>query len=160
MPSVYLETSFVSACVTDRSDATSVHRRRMSREWWATQASRYDRFMSAEVVGELRHPNFHRGTLALELVQDIPLLPINEEVRGLARLLVREKVMPGPVAGDALHVSVAAVHRIDYVLTWNVRHLANPSKVTHLKTICLRVGLLPPTLVTPEMLWEEDHEKN
>jgi len=82
----------------------------------------------------------------------------NEEVRGLAELLVREKVMPGPVGGDAVHVAFATVHAVDYVLTWNVRHLANPSKLAHLRTICLRAGFLPPQIVAPKLLWEEDNE--
>jgi predicted nucleic acid-binding protein len=158
MVSVYLETSFISACVSDRRDATSVCRRGISREWWATQAHRYDRFVSAEVVAELSHPDFPRRHEAIELVEDVPLLPITGDVQGLAALLVHEKVMPGPLAGDAVHVAVATVHGMDYILTWNVRHLANPSKVAHLRTICLRMGLLPPLIITPEFLWEENHE--
>lgn len=158
MPSVYLETSFISACVTDRSDATSVHRRSISREWWATQARQYECFISLEVLRELDHPKFPRRPEALDLVQGTRMLSVTEDVEGLAELLVREKVMPGPVAGDAVHVAVATVHAVDYVLTWNVRHLANPSKMAHLRAICLRVGLLPPMIVTPELLWEENNE--
>ncbi len=63
--------------------------------------------------------------------------------------------MPGPVAGDAVHVSVACVHGVDYLLTWNVRHLANPNKLEHLAAVCLRLGLTPPRIVTPDMLWKE-----
>jgi hypothetical protein len=63
--------------------------------------------------------------------------------------------MPGPVEeGDALHVAVAVVHQMDFVLTWNVRHLANPNKRTHLRTVCARCGYTIPELVTPEDLWE------
>jgi hypothetical protein len=155
---VYVETSFVSACVTDRVDATSIHRRGISLEWWTTQAGSHDLFTSAEVLGELNHPDFPHRQSALNLVQEVPLLAITEDVQGLATLLVREKVMPGPVAGDAIHVAVATIHEMDYLLTWNVRHLANPSKLTHLGTICMRVGLLPPQIVTPESLWEENHD--
>lgn len=62
--------------------------------------------------------------------------------------------MPSPVAGDALHVAASCIHRIDYLLSWNVRHLANPNKVSHLQTICVRTGHIPPKIVTPELLWE------
>ena len=155
---VYLETSFISACVTDRTDAASVYRRDTSREWWSTQARRYDLFISAEVLAELSHPDYPCREAALEFVRDLPLLPVNDDVRGLAELLVREKVMPEPVAGDALHVAVATVHEADYMLSWNVRHLANPSKTAHLRKICLRAGMTPPQIVTPDLLWEEDDE--
>jgi hypothetical protein len=107
--SVYVETSFVSACVSDRADATSIHRRGISLEWWTTQAAGHNLFTSAEVLGELNHPSFPHRQTALIFVQKVPLLSITEDVQGLATLLVREKVMPGPVAGDAIHVAVAAI---------------------------------------------------
>ena len=135
-----------------------MYRRDTSREWWRTQARRYDLFVSAEVLAELSHPDYPCREAALEFARDLPLLPVNDEVRGLAELLVREKVMPKPVAGDALHVAVATVHEADYMLSWNVRHLASPSKTAHLRRVCLRAGMTPPQIVTPELLWEEDDE--
>jgi len=156
MSAIYLETSFISSYVTDRMDAASVYRRQTAREWWSSQKSRHEVWISEEVLTELSHPSFTRSAAALELTQDVPLLPMTDDVRGLARLLVREKVMPGPVAGDAVHVALATVHGIDYLLTWNVRHLANPNKVEHLQKVCMRVGLAPPRIVTPDLLWEVD----
>jgi len=91
-------------------------------------------------------------------VKGIPLLSVSAEAQGLARVLVRERVMPGPVAGDALHVAIATVHGMDYVVSWNVRHLANPNKTQHLRAICLRVGMVAPSVVTPESLWESENE--
>jgi predicted nucleic acid-binding protein len=154
MARTYLETSFVSACVTDRQDVASSYRRQMSREWWETQRARHELFVSAEVFAELSHPAFRVRDDALRLIAGLPRLAINDDIRGLARLLVREKVMPGPVAGDAVHVAVATVHGLDYLLSWNVRHLANPNKLEHLRRVCRRVGLMPPLILTPDLLWE------
>ncbi|MCK6485129.1 MAG: hypothetical protein HUU22_00820 [Phycisphaerae bacterium] len=65
--------------------------------------------------------------------------------------------MPRPsVAGDAVHVAAATIHRMDYLVTWNVQHMANPNKRSHFATICLRLGLLPPQIVTPDLLVEYD----
>ncbi len=65
--------------------------------------------------------------------------------------------MPRPaVAGDALHLAAATVHRMDYVVTWNVQHMANPNKRTHFAVVCLRLGLIPPQVVTPDLLVEAD----
>lgn len=158
MARVYLETSFISACVTDRTDPVSAYRRQTSEEWWNTQAWRHDCCVSSEVIAELSHPAFARSEAALNLVAKTPLLPLTDEVAGLAAILVRDKAMPRPTAGDAVHVAAAAVHAMDYLLTWNVRHLANPNKLEHLRTICLRVGILPPRIVTPDLLWEVGHE--
>ena len=159
MSKVYIETSFISACVTNRTDPASAYRRQASREWWETQAGLYTLFLSAEVVAELSHSQYLLSQQALAWIHNIPLLPITDEVRGLARIFVRDKVMPGPVAGDAIHLAVASVHSMHYLLTWNVRHLANPNKLEHLQVVCRRAGIIPPQIVTPDFLWESDDEK-
>jgi hypothetical protein len=127
-------------------------------EWWNTQRVRHDLFLSAEVIAELSAPGFKQSAKALALVREVPLLALTEEVRGLARVLIREKVVPGPLAGDALHVAAACWHAMNYVVSWNVRHLANPNKLIHLRAICLRLELIPPRIVTPDLLWEELQE--
>lgn len=154
MAQVYLDASFVSACVTDRTDAHSIHRRETSLEWWGTQRPLHELFISQEVLDELSDPAFRRGTEALKFVANLPLFEIDEEVRGLARLLVRERVMPAPAVGDAVHVAACAVHGCAYLLSWNVRHMANPNKLAHMQVICRRVGVAPPTILTPDLLWE------
>lgn len=155
MARVYLETSFISACVTDRTDAASVYRRDASTEWWQSQQASHEVYASPEVIRELEAPGFRQRDQALSLIQAIPLLPIDDAVLGLAKLLVAELVMPGPAAGgDAVHVATATVHAMDYLLSWNVRHLANPNKLTHLRNLCVRLGLVPPAIITPDMLWE------
>lgn len=158
MARVYLETSFVSALVTNRTDVTSLYRRAISREWWASESVRHEMYVSAEVERELSHPAFERSAEALDWISDIPRLPIIEEARGLAHLLVRERVMPAPAEGDALHVAVATVHDIEYMLSWNVRHLANRNKTRHLRVVCVRAGCAPPAIITPDLLWESEHE--
>ena len=158
MPRVYLETSFISACVTLRKDAGSVHRRATSLEWWDTQISSHDLYVSDEVVAELSHPDYPQSSAALEFMANIELLSVSEEVVGLAKVLIRDKVMPGPLAGDAIHVATACMYEMDYLLSWNVRHLANPNKTKHLSTLCLRLELIPPRIVTPDLLWETDSD--
>ena len=154
MPIVYLDSSFISACVTDRADAKSVARRETSREWWDTQRLRHELVISQEVLKELSVPAFTRRDEALALVSDLPLLEIDGEVSGVAEVFVKEFLMPGPAVGDSVHVAVCAVHDVEYLLSWNVRHLANPNKTAHLQAICRRLGLIPPQIVTPDFLWE------
>lgn len=156
MARVYLDTSFVSACVTTRTDASSVYRRDESEQWLTVQRPLHDVFVSAEVIAELDNPAYPNRQAALAHAADIPRLALTDEVRGVAHVLVRDRVMPGPeTAGDAVHVAVATVHAIDYLLSWNVRHLANPNKVEHLRRVCRKLGLTPPDIRTPEMLWRQ-----
>ncbi|MBI5362769.1 MAG: hypothetical protein HZA53_06290 [Planctomycetes bacterium] len=154
MARIYLETSFVSACVTDRQDVASAYRRDESLQWWRSEAARHALFVSAEVLAELSAPGHRRSLEAVEWIRGIPLLPIGPDEVGLAKLFVNERVMPGPVGGDALHVAVACWHRCEHLLSWNVKHLANPNKSKHLAVLCMRMGLPAPSIVTPESLWE------
>ncbi len=157
MAKVYLETSFFSACVWERRDHRSLARQDESRRWWVQQRKLHKLLISAEVIRELSDPRFRNRDEALALTAEVTQLPLTDDVLGLARALVRERVMPGPAEqGDAMHVAVSVVHSVDYVLTWNVRHLANPNKLAHLRTVCLRAGYVIPNLITPEALWTEE----
>ena len=159
MSRVHLETSFLSACVSTRQDAASQVRRDQSRRWWVQQRGLHDLFVSAEVVRELSSPDYPHSDRAMALAASVSMLTLNDEIRGLAKILIRQKVMPGPEgAGDAVHVAVATVHQIDVVLSWNVRHLANRNKTAHLREICRRLGYVPPEILTPEAFWIEPEE--
>ena len=151
---IYLDASFISACVTDRTDAKSVSRRDTSREWWDTQRTGHEIVISQEVIKELSNPDFSRREDALALIADLSLLDIDEEVTGVPEVFVKELLMPAPVIGDAVHVAVCAVHGVQSPLSWNVRHLANPNKTAHPQAVCRRLGLVPPRILTPNLLWE------
>jgi hypothetical protein len=156
---VYLETSFFSACVSTRMDPKTSGWRVTSNEWWETEAKRHELFISAEVVRELAAPSFPNRSKAMEMIRQTSVLALSDDVIDFAEILVNEKVMPGPATeGDALHVAAATIHGMEYVLTWNVRHLANPKKRTHFGIICMRLGLVAPMLITADLLQEADDE--
>jgi len=115
--------------------------------------------MSPEVIRELSDETFENRAEALLLTLECRRLDISQEARGVAKILVREKVMPGPSdAGDAVHVAAAIVNQCEYLLTWNVKHMANPNKKMHLGMVCLKLGLFAPDIVTPDSLWVLDEE--
>jgi hypothetical protein len=76
----------------------------------------------------------------------------------MAEVLVEKRVMPKPVGGDALHVAVSTVAGVDYLLTWNVKHLANPNKAQHINAVCLEFGLLAPRILRPDDMMEIEDE--
>lgn len=162
MARVYLETSFFSQCVTIRKRPIDLGRRETSVNWWKTQSNAFELFVSDEVVRELSDLAFPQAVRrpALAMLRGLNVLDLDDEVAAVAELLVREKVMPGPaIQGDALHLAASLVHGMDYLLTWNQRHLANPNKRTHLAVICARVNLMAPQIVTPDLLIvEADHD--
>jgi predicted nucleic acid-binding protein len=160
---VYLETSFISQCVTIRAGMIDVVRREASRNWLRKYAKSFELCISPEVVRELSSEHFPPAVrvAALAMLEGLEALAVNEDVRAVADLLVRERVMPGPaIEGDAVHLATCVVHRVDYLMTWNQKHLANPNKRTHLAVICARLNLPLPQVVTPDlMIVEDDHEQ-
>jgi hypothetical protein len=87
------------------------------------------------------------------MLKGLTLLPSTSEVATFAEMLVAERVMPGPAnEGDAIHLAVSIVHQLDFLLTWNQKHLANPNNRTHLTIIAARARLRMPELVTPDLM--------
>lgn len=89
-------------------------------------------------------------------MDSLPRLRVDPEVLAVARRYIDERLVPADIAGDAAHLAAACVHEMDFLLTWNIRHLANPNKLDHLTIINRRLGLLTPVIVTPEMLWLDE----
>ncbi len=155
MATVYIETSVQSAHATTRTDPGSVHRRAVTRDWWREQLRHYDAWTSDAVLAELTEGDWPGKADAVALVEPLRRLEIDADVVSVAGRYIRERLVPADLAGDAVHLAAASVHEVDFLLTWNIRHLANPNKTEHLTVINRRLGLLTPAVVTPEMLWLE-----
>ena len=156
MPSsVFIETSVPIAYVSRREDPSSVHRRGATQLWWREQLPLYIPYVSDGVLVELSKGDWPGKGEALALVGNLARLAGDEEAIAVARRYVQEHLVPEDLGGDALHLATACVNEMDFLLTWNIRHLANPNKQEHLMVINRRLGLLTPIIVTPEMLWLE-----
>src|SRR5262249_1254707 len=85
-------------------------------------------------------------------MSNIPLLEQTAEVASLAEALLRDVPLPGKAAADAVHIATAAVHGIDYLLTWNCTHIANVTFRPQIEMVCRDAGYEPPLICTPEEL--------
>jgi predicted nucleic acid-binding protein len=155
MATIYLETSFISACVSTRLDAASRRRRKVSLEWWQTTKLGHQEFISDAVLTELGHPLYPHSERALAFVEGTPVLTITASMVSLAEALIKRKAMPQSLTGDALHVAMATVSGMEYILTWNVKHLANPNKARHVHGICSEFGYIAPRIIRPDQFPEE-----
>jgi hypothetical protein len=153
---VYVETTVFSAFVSEREDAASIYRRDMTQQWWGLQAQFYELRTTEAVLSELRAGNYPRQQEAVEMAEALEPIQVTDEALSVAELYIRHHLMPESITGDALHLAVASLSEVDFLLTWNIRHLANPNKLEHLEIINRRLGLLTPLIVTPETLWKED----
>lgn len=146
---VYIETTIPSAYYTLRTDTESVAKMQWTREWWKVYAESWQLFSSVAVVDELRRGNREVTVDRIGLLDDLTMLEITDEARELARIYIQRKVMPADPSGDALHLAIASFHNVDYLLTWNCRHLANANKLQHVRIVNFEVGMPTPSLTTP-----------
>lgn len=148
-PRVYIETSIPSFYFEVRNEPEMIARRQWTREWWDGLRSDYELFTSEPVLDELGRGSFPRKTEALALISVLPILSIETEIGGIVQAYIDQHVMPTDPTGDALHLALASLHRCDFLLTWNCRHLANANKFAHIRRVNERLGLFVPSLVTP-----------
>jgi hypothetical protein len=88
----------------------------------------------------------------LDIIRDLPVLEVTTSAESLAQAIIASGVIPPRAVRDAAHVAVAAVHRIDYLLTWNCRHLANAQIMRKMEEVCNRSSERMPLICTPEEL--------
>jgi len=154
-PTVYIETTIPSFYCDDREALMRDILR--TRQWWDEERDRYECFTSFVVLDELSASPTPKRERCLDLVNPLPLLDVTEEVLGIAEAYQAERLMPRQPAADSIHLAVASLYRMDYLLTWNCQHIANANKTRHLEVINLRLHLGLPMLVTPHQLqlWED-----
>ena len=152
-PRVYIETTIPSYLTAwpSRDLVTAAHQQ-VTREWWETRRNDFDLFVSAIVIEEARAGDERAAARRLEAVEDLPLLELTGEVTGFSEKLIELHMIPEEKAEDALHVAVAVVHGMDYLLTWNLSHIANAEVRNKIERACRFMGYEPPTICTPEEL--------
>jgi len=156
-PRVYIETSIPSFYHEVRAEAEMVARRNWTRHWWDFKRSAYDVVTSVAVLDEAAQGEYPTRDQVIDLLKDVPLVPIEREVLEIVEAYILRTVMPAEPTGDALHLALASYHKCDYLLTWNCRHLANANKFPHIRRVNQMLGLFVPSLVTPmELLGEEE----
>lgn len=123
-------------------------------EFWELHRRRYDLFTSEVVVAEASAGEAHAADRRLALLRGITELSVDNEAKALAAALLAHGALPRNAELDALHIAVAAVNRVDLLLTWNCRHLDNPSTKPKVRNVCEKLGYAAPEICTPLELTE------
>ena len=150
---VYIETSIISylAARPSRDLIVAAHQQ-ITHEWWGRRRSRFDLFVSQLVLDEAAAGDPDAARRRLDLLRGMPLLDVNETVRALAQQLLVGIPLPPPAGADSVHIAVAAVHGMEYLLTWNCTHIANAELRPAVERICRTQGFPAPALCTPDEL--------
>ncbi len=151
--SVYIESSVISYLTARGSrDLISAARQQLTQEWWGDSRQNVDLFVSPLVLKEVSDGDPNAAAKRVSMLSGIPELELTEEAVSLSDVLVAKGGLPKKAKDDALHIAVAAVHKIDFLLTWNCRHIDNAKTKPIIRAVCLEQGYVCPEICTPEEL--------
>ena len=147
LPRVYVETSVISYLTARPSrDLVMAAHQEVTREWWQNQRAAFELFFSEAVRSEAAMGDTQAAAQRLAVLADMQLLEIPLQALDLANALVVATALPAKAQVDALHIAIAAYEKMDFVLTWNFKHIANAQSTHKVRQVCASFGQLCPVL--------------
>lgn len=148
-----METTIPSYMLADPSqDLIVVTRQETTRAWWRRDHTRFAVFVSDAVLDEAERGDRRAANRRRDFLDQFPVLPETSEVQRLTELYFRERIVPSQKAADAAHLAFASVYRMEFLCTWNFKHLANAFALRRLRTLNEKYGLFTPYVCTPDEL--------
>ncbi len=150
-----LETTIISylASRPSRDIITAAHQQ-STQEWRDTRRDKFEVFISQIVIQEAGEGDDDAVTRRLDVIEDIAEIEVLPEAVVLARSLIADGLVPERASADALHIAIATVQGMDYLLTWNLKHIANATIRNAIADACRQRGYEPPIICAPEELME------
>jgi len=153
---VYIETTIISYLAARLSSNTIIAGRQvLTQEWWDQRRNAFDLVVSELVFQEAENGDSEVAQKRIAYINDIDSLTISDEGVLLAETLVNEDAVPRQYGEDALHIAICAVNGIDFLLTWNCKHLANATLRHKIETVVENQGYQCPVICTPAELMED-----
>ncbi len=155
-PKVYLETTFISYLTSRPSrDLRIAAHQQATQDWWYNRRHSFDLYASQLVVQESERGNKEAADARLEKISETTLLGATHDALILAKMMIEQKLIPATVPEDAAHIAIATTNGMDYLLTWNLKHIANALLRSKVEALCRAQGYNPSVICTPEELMEE-----
>jgi len=127
-------------------------RQHTTRIWWQNNADNFRLFTSEVVHFEASKGDPQMAHARLEFIASIPRVPVTAESHQLADKLLSCGVISAKAKTDALHLAIATVHHLDFLVTRNCRHLANGEISRQVVNFFRQIGYTPPYMCTPDGL--------
>lgn len=155
-PEVYIEPTVISYLVADPSaNAKLAVWQAESRRFWNDYQDRFEFVVSDTVLEEIRQGDAIQARKRQVAVAHLPSLPLSSRARALVQQLLTARAVPENAEADAEHIAIATVHGIDYLVSWNHKHLVNENQLRQIRRVCKAAGFRPVTICTPTVLMEE-----
>ena len=156
MESVYIETRVVSYLAARPPARTVAHQWHVwTKDWWRLRRPFFECVISAEVLREAAAGDPKASRQRLEILSTLTVLRCTPAVDELAEALLSAGALPAKAKADAAHLAIATVHRVDYLLTWNCKHLANAEVWLRVRPLVEQRGYRMPMVCRPLQLMGE-----
>ncbi len=156
---IYIESTIPSYIVARPArDLLQAARQQLTRDWWDFQRAKHELFASQVVLDEISFGEKAMAQLRLELLTGFPLLQVTGEIKEFTQKVLVSGLLPATAERDAAHIALASAYKMDILLSWNCRHIANAAIQARLRKLAESVGITLPVICTPEELMENDHE--
>jgi hypothetical protein len=153
--SVYIESSILSFLCADPSPVqATLEKQRDTIQWWHFHRAKYESYVSNEVIVEISKGDPVFAQRRLEKAIELPLIERVAQDRQLAHEFLTRRIIPAVAEVDATHLAIAVRTQMDYLLTWNLKHLANPDVLPVVYNYLDRTHRHRPIISTPSMLME------
>lgn len=158
-PRVYVETTVVSYLTARPArDVVIAGRQQSTRDWWSDAAARFELVASELVFNEAAQGDVEAARNRMDVLTSLTPLDATREALELAQRLVEEGAVPAVAAEDAAHIAIAVANGIEYLVTWNYRHIANAASRSLIEKVCRGEGFEPVIICSPDELMEYDHD--
>ena len=152
-PKVYVETSVISYLTARPArDVVVLAHQQLTREWWIAERELFELYTSGIVRIEAERGDPEAARARLAIIQTTTQLAASEAAERLVPVLLRETGLPLKALADMSHVALATVHGMQFLLTWNCKHIANAMVLRKVARACRSHGCEPPVICTPEEL--------
>jgi len=154
-PKVYIETSVISYYTSKPSrDIIVAAQQQLTIEWWDNYIQDFDVYVSPLVYDEISKGDLEASKRRISVITDFKNLKITDNVFALANEYYKLLQLPDRAKADAVHLSLACIHIIDYLISWNCVHIVGARVRKMIETYNSKNGLFIPILCTPQELLE------
>ena len=155
-PKVYIEPTVISHLVARPSnDPILASWQKASQRLWEDYADRFEFVISRIVRAEIQRGDPTAAQQRLEVVSHLRILDPFPETDILAQKLLDAGAVPRNSLTDAQHIAIATVHGVEYLASWNHKHIVNEHRREHIKHVCQKAGFKPIIICTPIQLMED-----
>jgi hypothetical protein len=156
--SVYLDSTIPSYLFDERENIKSYIE--TTRRWWEEERINFELYISEESIIELSGGDYPNKQKLMNCISEIQVLQSHTRIFEIAQIYIDNYLMPRSIMGDAVHLAYTSFYKIDFLLTWNCKHLANANKKQHIRIVNTKLNLFIPEIITPLELFTEPSYDN